>query len=234
MSEPCVSVVIAVHNGERYLADAIQSVLRHRPAVYELIVVDDCSTDASLDIAQRFGPPVRCISRHRGGVGASRNTGVAAGSADYIAFLDADDLWTTMALAGRLRAFADSPELGLVFGHVREFTSPDLDKEASARLVCRRGLNPAHLAGGALIHRRVFERVGPFREDLLAGEFIDWIARAREHGVHEALVGDHVLWRRLHGSNLGLARADSRTEYARLLKWALDRRRAGYAEKPSR
>jgi glycosyltransferase involved in cell wall biosynthesis len=234
MTEPRVSVVIAVHNGERYLADAIQSVLRQRRADYELIVVDDNSLDSTLEITRRFGPPVRCIRRQRGGVGAARNTGVTASSGDYIAFLDADDLWTTTALGGRLRAFADDPELGLVFGHVREFISPDLDEQASGHLVCRQGLSPAHLAGGALIHRRVFERVGLFREDLVTGEFIDWIARAREHGVHEVLLGDHVLWRRLHGSNLGLVRRDARTEYARVLKWALDRRRASYVQKRSR
>jgi glycosyltransferase involved in cell wall biosynthesis len=234
MMEPRVSVVMAVHNGDRYLADAIQSVLRQRPAVFELIVVDDSSTDESMAISQRFGPPVRCIPRQRGGVGAARNTGVAASSGDYIAFLDADDLWTTTALVGRLRAFADDPELGLVFGHVREFISPNLDKQASERLVCRQGLKPAHLAGGALVHRGVFEQLGQFREDLVTGEFIDWIARARERGVPELLLGDHVLWRRLHGSNLGLVRGDARTEYARVLKWALDRRRAAYAQKRSR
>jgi glycosyltransferase involved in cell wall biosynthesis len=195
--------------------------------VFELIVVDDSSTDDSMAVSRRFGPPVRCIPRQRGGVGAARNTGVAASSGDYIAFLDADDLWTTTALGGRLRAFADDPKLELVFGHVREFISPDLDKQASRHLLCRQGLKPAHLAGGVLIHRRVFERVGLFREDLVTGEFIDWIARAWEQGVHEVLLGDHVLWRRLHGSNLGLVRRDARTEYARVLKWALDRRRAG-------
>jgi glycosyltransferase involved in cell wall biosynthesis len=234
MSEARVSVVIAVHNGERYLADAIQSVLRQRPAVKELIVVDDSSLDSSLDIARRFGPPVRCIPRQRGGVAAARNAGVAASSGDYIAFLDADDFWTTTALAVWLRAFADDPELGLVFGQVREFISPDLDKQASARLVCRQGLKPAHLAGGALVHRRVFEQVGKFREDLVTGEFIDWIARVRERRVREVLLDDHVLWRRLHGSNFSLARRDARTEYARVLKWALDRRRADYAQKRSR
>jgi hypothetical protein len=71
--------------------------------------------------------------------------------------------------------------------------------------------------------------VGPFREDLVSGEFIDWMARARELSLHETVLDDHVLWRRIHSSNHGLVRADARKDYARVLKWALDRRRAGSA-----
>jgi glycosyltransferase involved in cell wall biosynthesis len=234
MSEPRVSVVIVVHNGERYLAAAIESVLKQRQAGFELIVIDDCSTDASLAISRRFEPPVRCISRKRGGIGAARNAGLAASSGEYLAFLDADDLWTPTALAARLKAFAGDPELDIVFGHVREFISPDLDMRTAERLGCRPGLEPGYLLGATLIRRDVFERVGSFRQDLATGEFVDWIARAHERGVRERLVGDHVLWRRLHGSNNGVVRADARTDYARVLKRALDRRRAGYAQKRSR
>jgi glycosyltransferase involved in cell wall biosynthesis len=225
MSEPRVSVVIAVHNGERYLEGAIESVLRQRPQPAEVIVVDDGSSDSTLTIARHFDAPVRCLPRVHCGANAARNAGVATSRGNYVALLDADDVWTSRALSCELAAFAADPGVDVVFGHVRQFISPDVDEEQARRLICPPGLEPGYLLGASLIKRAAFERVGPLREDVRNGEFIDWMARARELGLREVLLDDHVLWRRLHGANHGLQHPDTRQDYARVLKSALDRRR---------
>ena len=94
MSERRVSVVIPVHDGERYLAAAIESVLEQTLPPAEVIVVDDGSTDSSVQVAERYAPQgVRCHSQANAGGGAARNRGVALSEGDFIAFLDADDLW---------------------------------------------------------------------------------------------------------------------------------------------
>lgn len=226
MPEPRVSVVIAVYNDDRYLAEAIESTLEQRPRPHEVIVVDDGSIDASGAVARRFESPVRCISQSHRGIAAARNTGIAATGGDYVALLDADDLWTARTLSALLGIFAADPGLDLAFGHVRHFISPDVDEAEAARLSCRTGLEPGYLASGVLLRRAALAQVGPFREELVSGEFIDWIARAREQGLREALVPDHVLWRRVHSGNHGIRRRDARGDYARVLKSALDRRRA--------
>jgi glycosyltransferase involved in cell wall biosynthesis len=229
VSEPRISVVVPVHNCERYLRSALDSVLGQNPPPFEVTVVDDGSTDDSLAVAQRFGAQVRCVAQARRGVGGARNAGLAASSGDYVAFLDADDLWTARALRSLLAPLAADSRLDLAFGHVRHFISRDLDRTTASRLLRRPGLEPGYLAGAMLVRRGAFDRVGGFREDIAIGDFIDWMARARECGLREAIVGEHVLWRRLHGSNHGRRAEEARTDYARVLKAALDRRRGTVA-----
>src|SRR5438132_1599837 len=111
----CVSVVIPVYNGERYLADAIQSVRDQTYQNFEVIVVDDGSTDGSADVAQRFGEAIRYVHQANGGVCKARNAGIAAARGAYIAFLDQDDLWLPDKLAAQVTYLDSHPEVGAVY-----------------------------------------------------------------------------------------------------------------------
>ena len=219
---PRVSVVIPVQNGERYLAAAIEGALAQTHAPAQVIVVDDGSTDASAAIAASFAPRVRCLARPvSGGGAAARNDGVALASGEYLAFLDADDLWPPQRLERLLAAFAQQPEADIVFGQVQEFrdgAAPDPPRAAP-------------LATAALIARPAWDRVGGLG-DWAVGEFLDWLLRAREVGLHEITVPDTVLLRRLHESNHSTRRRAEFGEYARVLKASLDRRRADEAARP--
>jgi glycosyltransferase involved in cell wall biosynthesis len=220
-----VSAIIPAYNAERYLADAIESVLAQEVADLEVIVVDDGSTDGTASVAERYAPAVAVRRQPNAGVGAARNHGLAVARGDYISFHDADDVWTDGKLAAQLDALVGDPSLDLVFGHLEHFVSPDLSPEQAARLVCPADAQPGYSATCMLARREVFERVGPFREDLDVGEFIDWMARARECGLRDAMLPETVLLRRLHRSNLGIRRRDSRGDFAVVVKAALDRRR---------
>jgi len=114
-SEPLVSVVIPVYNGERYLADAIQSVLDQTYQNFEVIVVDDGSTDGSAEVAKRFGEAIRYVHQANGGVCKARNTGIAAARGVYLAFLDQDDLWLPDKLATQVAYLDGHPEVDAVY-----------------------------------------------------------------------------------------------------------------------
>jgi hypothetical protein len=81
--------------------------------------------------------------------------------------------------------------------------------------------------GTLLVKRPAFDRVGLFKTDLKVGEFIDWYARAMELGLRSKMLPELLLWRRLHRTNQGVRERQSVTDYARVLKASLDRRRAG-------
>lgn len=223
---PQISAVIVVRDGERYLGEAIGSALAQELAPCEVIVIDDGSIDGSRATAEEFVGRVRCVSIEPRGIGGARNVGVDVSTGEWVAFLDADDVWHPRSLRVLAGAFADDPGLELAFGHVRQFISPDLDAAAAGRLTLRSELEPGYLVGASLIRRSALDRVGPFLEEFLTGDFIDWVARARDLGVREKLLGDHVLSRRLHTTNHGIVRLDRRVDYAHVLKRALDRRRA--------
>src|SRR5437867_8012813 len=114
-SKPLVSVVIPVYNGEQYLADAIKSVLDQTYRDFEVIVVDDGSTDGSAAVVKRYGETIRYIHQSNGGVCKSRNTGIAVAQGDYLAFLDQDDLWLPGKLAVQVAYLDSHPEVGAVY-----------------------------------------------------------------------------------------------------------------------
>ncbi len=232
MTSPRVSVVIPVHNGEQYLAEAIESVLEQTSPPFEVLVVDDGSTDASAALADRYRPQVRCTSQPHAGAGSARNRGIALTSGEYLAFLDADDLWAPTKLARQIAEIVSDPTIDLVFGHMRHFVSQDLDPIEAACLRCPPEAQPGYHCGAMLARRTALRRVGPFREDLRVGEFVDWIARAREHRLREAMLTGVVLSRRLHATNLSRQDMLDRRDFARVVKASLDRRRAAAGGQP--
>ncbi|MDH4209610.1 MAG: glycosyltransferase family 2 protein [Anaerolineae bacterium] len=222
---PLVSVVVPVYNCERYLPEALESVLAQTYRPIEIIVVDDGSTDGSADAAQRLGPTVRYCWQSHSGASAARNRGVDLAKGGFLAFLDADDLWLEAKLALQLAAFEADPTLDIVFGHVQQFPSPDLEDSAKVRLRYSAEKLPGHVPSTMLITREAFLRVGPFESHWRLGEFMDWYLRALERGPKTLMLPDVLARRRLHADNLGVRERDSQGDYLRILKASLDRRR---------
>jgi glycosyltransferase involved in cell wall biosynthesis len=223
---PLVTVIIGAYNAERYLAEAIESVLVGTYRNFELIVVDDGSTDRTSEIAESYGEPVSCIRQANGGMAASRNRAIPEARGDYLAFLDADDRFPPDKLERQLAVFDADPELDVVFGHVTEFLSPDLDEAARALLRAPEHDVPWPTPNLMLVKRDSFLRVGLFSTDLKVGIGVDWYARANELGLRSAVPPIVVLERRLHAENNGIRRRESKPQYLHVLKAALDRRRA--------
>jgi glycosyltransferase involved in cell wall biosynthesis len=101
-----VSVVIPAFNAAETVAETIESALAQTREPLEVLVVDDGSTDATAEIAERFGPPVVCLRTPNSGVSRARNSGIERAAGDYVAFLDADDLWRPEKLERQLDALA--------------------------------------------------------------------------------------------------------------------------------
>jgi glycosyltransferase involved in cell wall biosynthesis len=221
---PDISVVIPVHNGERYLAESIQSVLDQDHPALELLVIDNGSTDATADVARTFSS-VRYFHLADKGLSKALNYGLEQCRGGLLAFLDADDLWPPNRLAVQLNAFARNPAVEMVFGHVEQFISPELEDSAKAKLSIRDTHLPGRYRGSMLIRKESFWRVGPFEPSMDFAEFIDWYMRAAEQKIRELMLPDVVTLRRIHGANLGYTDRHKRVEYARVLKRGLDRRR---------
>jgi glycosyltransferase involved in cell wall biosynthesis len=121
MQQHQVSVVIPAHNAARFLRETLVSAAEQTLAPYEIIVVDDGSTDGTAAVVLDFGPPARLVRQAQRGVSAARNTGITAAEGDLIAFLDADDLWEPTKLERQVAALAAHPEALWTFCWYYEF-----------------------------------------------------------------------------------------------------------------
>lgn len=124
MGKPAVSVIIPVWNCERYLQEAIESVLSQSLRDFELIVVNDGSSDRSEEIASGFlrDPRVRIINQPNSGVVAARNAGLRAAKAEFVAFLDADDMAMPDRLSKQFAYMHEHPEVAVLGSHITHFT----------------------------------------------------------------------------------------------------------------
>src|SRR5206468_12431473 len=191
-----------------------------------LLVVDDGSKDETATIVSQYsGSGVRLIQQPPRGAAPARNAGVRLARHQLLAFLDADDLWTSTKLERQCAELQSDPTLDMVFGYVRQFVSPDVEAARRARLRCPNESIPGYLAGTMLIRRESFERVGLFETEWGIGEFLAWYARAQLLGLREKMLSAVLLERRLHSANQGVLKRCDRSDYVRILKKILDRRR---------
>lgn len=206
-----VSVVMPVRDGERYLAEALDSVLAQSAPPGEVIVVDDGSTDGTAEVIASFGDRVRSAHQEPRGHAAALNRGIGLATRPWLAFLDADDLWTPNALAVRV-ARANEPGVPqLVGGRVEQFVSPELTDDERARFRFDPKPSRAQVFGAIIVRRAAFTTVGAVDESLPSASTIDWISRARVAELRVGTVDDVVLRRRLHTSNMGVVLDDDVT-----------------------
>jgi glycosyltransferase involved in cell wall biosynthesis len=224
-----VTLVLPVHDGTRYLAQALESALSQSRPPDEIIVIDDGSTDSPERVTERFGDRVRCFRQDRRGVPGARNRGVDLATGDFITFLDHDDLIPPDSLALRIEALAADESASYVYGTVEQFFSPELTESELGRLPDRLPTINGRVAGAVLFRREALERVGPFAETLRMGYMIDWVSRAEAAGVTGISIAETVLHRRVHATNSVHDSAMLEANYLRALRMVLRRKRAGAA-----
>ena len=178
--KPEVSVVIATYNMGRYLAEAVNSVLAQPEVDLEVVVVDDGSTDDTLEVMTAFSadPRVRLIAQENQGQPRAKNAGIRASRGRFIAFCDADDYWLPDKLALQLPLFERNPHTGVVCsstlalhedGEVRSHPHAPLQRGRILEALFLRNLIPF---GTAVVRRECLEQVGLFDESIAMG--IDW------------------------------------------------------------
>lgn len=218
-----VAVVIPCHNYAQFLTQAIESVLAQTVPVTEIIVVDDASEDATHETAHRYaGKGVRYLRGNWRSVGAARNAGIAATSAEYLIFLDADDILHPEYVRLALEVLRSNLEAGIAYGNQQFFGDRDLYFEAPATFDWKRFDSINHINASAVIRRTALMQAGMF-----------------SHGVDQD--GDWITWRRIlrlgwqamkfEGTMFYRSHEDSMT--AGLIRRQLYAERAGFFEEPA-
>lgn len=224
--QPLVSVILPVFNTEKYVTESVESVLNQTYKNIEIICINDGSTDNSLEILKTFGEKITLINLEKnGGISVARNAGIEVAKGDYIAFMDADDVWTSEKIEHQINEFMKNEKLQISFTQFRCFISPDLPEEVKQTRFCPPDPMPGYISATAVVKTNFFKLVGMFDPKWRVGEFIDWYARAQNMNAVSSLLPDICLLRRIHGTNTGVTQRDSRLDYVRIAREALERKR---------
>jgi glycosyltransferase involved in cell wall biosynthesis len=201
-----VSVIIPCYNQAHFLGEAIESVLKQTYPHFEVVVIDDGSTDNTSEVAARY-PGVRCIRQENRGPAGARNTGIWRSNGSYLVFLDADDRLLPNALEVGLKHLEERPECAFVSGHCRLIGVDGSTLQPSPRPVVEGDHYEAllricyiEMPAEAMYQRVVFEVMGVFDTSLEASEDYDlYLRTAREYPVHQHT--EVVAEYRRHGAN---------------------------------
>jgi Glycosyl transferase family 2 len=208
-----VSVVIPAYNGDRYLAAAIDSVLGQTYQDYEIVVVDDGSTDNTAQVVKQYGKAVRYLSQTNQGVAASRNLGLAAAMGDYIAFLDQDDFFLPHKLSSQVALLDRNADLGMVNSGWQIFHGDLSDSQNENQAAVQPWqqipqLTAANLIiwkpvflGAMLFRRHWLERARGFNTTLEQTPDVDLVMRLAKIGCPAAWVEQVTVKYRQHETN---------------------------------
>ena len=191
-----VSVIIPVHNGQRFILEALASVREQTRPPDEIVVVDDGSSDATAELVGSWPEKVRYLRQQQQGPAAARNAGLATASGERIAFLDCDDLWCPGHLERTQACLDAEPTVQIAQGLIQRMQWRDGG--------FHNDLGPYQFVnlGSLVVRRQVFEEVGDFAPELRENEDIDWVMRAWEHSIEKRLLPQVSLYYRLHDSNM--------------------------------
>lgn len=217
-ARPLVTVVMPVYNCEAYVGDAVRSALAQEYPHVEVLVIDDGSRDGTVDVLRGFGDAIRIIQVPNGGPARARNLGMDQAQGEFIAFLDADDIWHPDKLRVQVEHLCANPAVGGCYTrwHVwapepgRGFVVPPAfadglgsarrDEARSGWIYGRLLLDCELLTTTVMLRRSVADRVGRFVDDLPLGEDYDYWLRLSQAAEISCLDQVGALYRVLPGS----------------------------------
>jgi glycosyltransferase involved in cell wall biosynthesis len=178
LEEPRVSVIVPAYNAASYIRETLDSILAQTYKNLETIVIDDGSTDDTYKIIENEYRDVRCIRTDQGGPARARNIGIMNSDGEFIAFLDADDIWRPEKLEKQVKEMVSNPQLGLTFTESGIFNASGI---SIASLNKRRRLMEGDIVKNifwksgvatpsVMVRRSILEEVGYFEEDLVCSE----------------------------------------------------------------
>jgi len=201
---PRVSVLIPCYNAGRYLGQALDSVLGQTYQDFEIIVVDDGSTDNTAAVAAGYDR-VRYIYNAHSGIPVTRNLAVSHAKGELIAFLDADDMWESTKLEKQVAYLDSHADCQLVYTFAKNFFDGDPEDMTQRQEQLLNARMDNYLAS-CCIRRSVFDKHGGFSEDYPCGEDTHWVTRLWAVGINmHHCIKEPLYLRRVHDANVSLS-----------------------------
>lgn len=167
-----ISVVVPAFNCESYIAETINSIINQTVKVDEIIVINDGSTDKTLEVLKTFEGQITWIDQANKGVCKSLNLGIKLSKGDYISFLDSDDIWVLDKIENQIKDVKNNPEYNIFAGAIKQFVSPEIKNHS---YVFKEYPQNSYSKITCLALKKVFLNDGWFKEEGSLHDFFEWI-----------------------------------------------------------
>lgn len=232
---PLISVIIPAYNTQKTIQKTIESVLNQTFADFELLVIDDGSQDATLEVVERISDRrLKVFSYLNAGVSATRNRGLAKATGEFITFLDADDLWTPDKLQAQFEALQDNPQAAVAYSWTDYIDECDRFLYPGSHVTANGDVYPKLLlsdflenGSNALIRREALIDVGGFDESLCGPEDWDLFLRLAAQYQFVAVPRPQILYR-LSTTSISFNLARQEAQCLKVLKREFDRLPASF------
>ncbi len=227
MSSLKVSVIVAARNAERFLPQALKSILSQSYQPHEIIVVDGRSTDGTAQIA-RSCPRVRYFCQTGEGFADAWNIGIGEAEGDLIAILDSDDLWVPDKLRLQAGRLALHENIQYTVGKVKFFLEDGCALPKGFKKELLEGEYVGHMPSNLVARSSLFREIGLFDTRWSIASDLEWFARARNRNIPMDIIPEVLLHRRVHNSNLSYCTAGTPIfgkEMLKVIKLSIDFRK---------
>jgi glycosyltransferase involved in cell wall biosynthesis len=219
-----VSVILIVRNGERFIAEALDSVCRQTVPPLEILVVDGHSTDRTVEIAHGF-PQATVVSQASQGLANAYNEGIVRAAGALVAFISHDDRWLPEKLERQLAFMTANADVDITVTHVQHVLQEGARAPNGFRTELLERPVPGFIMETLVARRDVFDRVGLFDPAFAVSEDIDWFARAKDAGVPMAVLPETLVIKRVHDTNASLSNPQINSLLLRALRRSVERKR---------
>ena len=223
-NHPLVSVIIPVYNGSRYLTEALDSVVQQTYQPIEIIVIDDGSTDNSVNIVRSY-KQVRFTYQSNQGVAVARNVGISQARGEFIALLDQDDRWTPNKLSVQINYLLEHENIGYTLAKMRVFLEAGTEKPSWLKAEYISEDISGYILGALVVRKPILEKVGEFNPNYKFGNDSDWFFRAKDAGIPMAILPETLLYKRVHSANESHKIEAMTTDMLQLVRSSIQRKR---------
>ncbi len=212
---PLVSVIIPTYNSAHYIVEALESVFEQTFQDFEIIVIDDGSIDGTGEVLKKYGERIRFLFQDNGGPASARNRGIRIARGEYIAFLDADDIWLPTKLEKQVGLFHQSEHLGMVTTGVCSFDEKGvfgfstnkrkilMEGDIARNIFLRSNVGTPTV----MVRKEIFDNIGSFEENIRQAEDDNmWIRIAAHYEV--ALIDEVLIKVRNHPHRMTLNKSE--------------------------
>jgi glycosyltransferase involved in cell wall biosynthesis len=219
-----VSVIMIVKNGERFIREAIQSILKQDYNPVEIIVIDGDSTDHTADIARSYHE-ISVIAQTEPGIAQAYNQGIDAAKGNFIAFLSHDDLWTDDKLSTQMKFMLEHPQILYSLAHLKYFLEPGCRIPPGFKNELLIGDHPGFIMETLLARKEVFDRIGKLDSVFRIANDTDWFTRAKDMKIPAHVLPQVLLKKRIHDHNASAASPQLQKDLLLSIHQSIKRRR---------